>query len=344
MPAERIHRLLRLITLLQRDEPNTTESLMSDLGVSRRTLFRDLQILEASGVPYRHDRDQGYRLDRNFYLPPINLTVPETLGLMMLGKYAASQLDRPLARSALSAIYKLIATTPDPIRQACTELMANVSFAPDVRPEGDKETRFHTLLQRCIDQGRSCRFVYQCPVEDQALHAMLDPYLLHFVNRAWYVLGYVDVYDEVRMLKLVRFVELEPTDERFDKPENYRASDKLGNAWRLIPEGKEHQIVLVFSAKVATNVSEVRWHPSQKQEILDDGRCVMRFTIDGLNEIAWWVCGYADQVQVIKPPELRDRVAQMHRAAAKQYEAQPPLEIVTVVKRPAALAEDAKKH
>ncbi len=336
MPAERIQRLLRLITLLQRDEPNTTESLMRELGVSRRTLFRDLQTLEKAGVPHHHDRARGYRIDRAFYLPPINLTVPETLGLMLLGKSAVTQRDRPMVGAALSAIYKLIASVPNPIREACTDLMSNVSIAPDAQPIGDKEMQYHTLLQRCIDQCRSCRIVYQGPTDPDGLHAVMDPYLLHFVNRAWYVFGYTDVHDEVRMFKLARFSELEDTEDSFDPPENYRAEDKLGSAWRLIPEGREYKVVLEFTPKVATNVSEVRWHASQTHEILEDGRCRMTFTVDGIGEIAWWVCGYADQVTVIKPPALRDRIEQMHRAAAEQYAAEDVPEFVTLVVKPKA--------
>jgi predicted DNA-binding transcriptional regulator YafY len=334
MGVTRVHRLLRLITVLQRDEPNTTAGLMRELGVSRRTLFRDLQMLQEAGVPYQHDRAQGYRIDKGVYLPPINLTVPETLGLMLLGKSAATQRDRPMVAPALSAIYKLIATIPDPIREACGELMTHVSVAADPVTLGDQETRYHTLLQRCIDQGTTCRIVYQSPAEDDGLHAMLCPYALHFVNRAWYVLGYTDAHDEVRMLKLVRFIEIQPTDETFDKPENFRVEDKLGSAWRLIPEGREYRIVLEFSKKVATNVSEVLWHNSQKHETLPDGRCRMTFTVDGINEIAWWLCGYGDQVVVVKPPELRDRVEAMLRSALKQYEAKVPVEVVTPRKRP----------
>lgn len=320
MGVERVHRLLRLITVLQRDEPNTTTGLMRELGVSRRTFFRDLKLLQEAGVPYQHDRAQGYRIDKSFYLPPINLTVTETLGLMLLGKSAATQRGRPMAAPALSAIYKLIATIPDPIREACNELMANVSVAPDAAPIGDRESRYHTVLQRCIDQGRTCRIVYQSPTEDDNLHARLNPYTLHFVNRAWYVLGYTDIHDEVRMLKLVRFRELDPTDEPFDRPKNFRIQDKLGAAWRLIPEGREYKIVLEFSKKVATNVSEVLWHKSQKHQVLKDGRCKMTFTIDGINEIAWWLCGYGDQVVVKQPKALRERVRQMHEAAIENYE------------------------
>ena len=329
MPAERIQRLLRLIAVLQRDEPNTTESLMKDLDVSRRTLFRDLHALEEAGFPYSHERSFGYRLDKRFHLPPINLTVPETLGLMMFAKAAIAQRERPMVGSALSAIYKLISTVPIPIRDVCQDLMSNVSVAPDAQPIGDKEMRYHMLLQRAIDEGRSCRVVYRSPVEQDDTHAVLNPYLLHFVNRAWYVLGYTDVHDDVRMFKLTRISELEITDEAFERPKNFKAEDKLGSAWRMIPEGKEYEVVLEFSKKVATNVSEVRWHVSQEHELLKDGRCRMRFKVDGLSEIAWWVCGYADQVLVLKPPELRDKVEQMHRNAMRRYQDRGSPEVVT---------------
>jgi predicted DNA-binding transcriptional regulator YafY len=336
MGVGRVHRLLRLITVLQRDEPNTTAGLMRELGVSRRTFFRDLKLLDEAGVPYRHDRAQGYRIDKSFYLPPINLTVPETLGLMMLGKSAAADRDRPMVAPALSAIYKLIATIPDPIREACSDLMANVSIAPDVNPIGNMESRCHTTLQRCIDQGRTCRIVYQSPEDEDELHAMFNPYTLHFVNRAWYVMGYTDVHDEVRMLKLVRFIEVQVTDEPFDRPENFHVEDKLGAAWRLIPEGKEYNVAVVFTKKVATNVSEVLWHKSQKHKILDDGQCEVTFTIDGIGEIAWWLCGYGDQVQIKQPAELRDRVKTILRSALKQYESRQPLSTITLGHKPKA--------
>jgi len=309
---------------------------MRKLEVSRRTLFRDLKLLDEAGVPYRYDRGLGYQIDKNFYLPPINLTVPEAIGLMMLGKTAATQHDRPTVGAAMSAIYKLVSTIPDPVRQVCNDMMANISVAPDAHLIGDTETRYHALLQRCTDESRTCRVVYKSPVEDDPLHILINPYALHFVNRAWYVLGYTDVHDEVRVLKLTRFIELEMTDEHFDKPGNFRIEHKLGKAWRLIPEGREYKIVLEFTQKVATNVSEVLWHPSQTNLILDDGRCEMTFTVDGINEIAWWVCGYGDQVVVKEPTELRERVLQMHQAAAKQYESKQPPAVVTFDLKPKA--------
>src|SRR5690348_16859237 len=119
----RVHRLLRLITLLQSGRTLSVGDLVLELGVSRRTLFRDLNMLEMAGVPYYHDGDAGYRIAQSFFLPPVNLTVPETLGLLALGKAAAAQRGKPLMGGALSAISKLTATMPAPILAACNGVM-----------------------------------------------------------------------------------------------------------------------------------------------------------------------------------------------------------------------------
>ncbi|MEM6854913.1 MAG: HTH domain-containing protein, partial [Planctomycetota bacterium] len=88
MGISRVHRLIRLITLLQSQQAPSADELTLDLGISRRTLFRDLKLLEAAGVPYYHERGKGYRIQQSFFLPPIQLTVAETMGLMILAKSA----------------------------------------------------------------------------------------------------------------------------------------------------------------------------------------------------------------------------------------------------------------
>jgi proteasome accessory factor B len=320
MGVSRVHRLLRLITLLQSPRARTAAELMRELEISRRTLFRDLNMLELAGVPYYHEAQLGYRIKKSFFLPPISLTVTETLGLMMLGKSAAGQRQRPLTGQALSAIYKLLSTVPEPIRSACGEMMANVSISSGAQLDGDVEAKHYPVLQQCVDEARVCRMRYHSPAEPGAMEVLLRPYALHFAARAWYVMGATDQHREVRLFKLLRIETLQLTSEIFARPKNFSVARKLGNAWQLIPEGKEHQVELIFSARVARNVSEVRWHPTQKHKMLADGRCRMTFTVDGLNEIAWWICGYADQVVVQQPAPLRERVRTMLGSALAHYE------------------------
>ena len=61
MKASRLYRVLRLVTILQGGTLMSAVELAKELGVSRRTLFRDLHLLEAAGVPYEHQVGHGYR-------------------------------------------------------------------------------------------------------------------------------------------------------------------------------------------------------------------------------------------------------------------------------------------
>ncbi|MEM8783682.1 MAG: transcriptional regulator, partial [Planctomycetota bacterium] len=298
MSQPRVHRLVRLLTLLQSSPAPDVHVLQEELGVSRRTLFRDLKLLKDSGIPvYHHDEKGGYQVQRRFFLPPINLDHREVMGLLLLARVAAAERGRPLTNDALSAVRKLTASLPAPIREACGDLIDTVEVAAERLPtDADAESRWYGQLQTAIDASRVCRIDYAPAGDGEPLVTEFHPYVLHFVNRAWYVLGYSKRHDEVRMLKLVRFVSIELDAETFDRP-SYRAIQKLGNAWQLIPGGQEHDIELVFTPRVAMNVQEVRWHKSQRDERQADGSLRMWFRVDGLDEIAWWLCGYADQVR-----------------------------------------------
>ena len=85
MSISRIYRLLRLITLLQGGRTYTARELARELEVSRRTIFRDLNMLELAHIPYYYDPKRGgYKINRHFFLPPINLTLSEALAVLML--------------------------------------------------------------------------------------------------------------------------------------------------------------------------------------------------------------------------------------------------------------------
>jgi len=317
---DRVHRILRLIVLLQSQQGYGSRELMEQLGVSRRTLFRDLNMLELAGIPYHHEKGKGYRINQDFFLQPINLSAAETMGLMLMAKTTAARKNTPFGKAAISAVTKLIAMVPEDIRQTCQDLLSHVSVDHGAQLEQDeKEANHYIHLQQCIDEGRCCRITYRAPSDPEPQVMRLEAYAMHFASRAWYVIGYCDIHQEVRLLKLGRIVQIEMLERLFVRPTNFTVQDKIGKAWQLIPEGTIYDVELEFSARVASNVVETRWHASQKHRMLPNGRCRVTYEVDGLNEISWWICGYADQVEVISPPQLRQRVKQMLSRACQQY-------------------------
>ncbi len=297
--------------------------LAAELGVSRRTLFRDLNTLGAAGIPYEHESGRGYRIAPSFFLPPVNLKVSEAMGLMILARSAQATPDQPMTAPAAEAVAKLMATMPPGIRQVCQEMMGRVSINPGARARVNDDASHYTLLQQAIDQQRVVKMTYASLFDEQTIRLNLRPYHLHYSVRAWYVIGHSAMHRQVRVFKLARITQATLTDRFFRMTQPFDVDKHFGKAWSMIPEGKVHRVELEFTAKVGRNVAEVRWHPSQQHEWLDDGRCRVRFEVDGLGEISWWLLGYGDQVKVLRPAALRERLRQTYRAALGRYDSKP---------------------
>ena len=320
MSTGRIHRLLQLITELQSGTNKTAADLADQLGVSRRTLFRDLATLKEAGVPYYHESESGYRIDPSFFLPPVNLKVTEAMGLMLMGKAATPHKDQPFYRPAIEAINKMACLLPAKYRDVTIDMLEHVSVSPGVRhAETGDQNRFG-VLQRAIEEGHVCRMRYHSLFDRADIDVVVEPYHLHHAVRAWYLIGRDQEKGEIRIYKLARIIDLELTGRRFEMNGVFDVERFLGNAWSLIAGEGTWEVRLEFAPKVGENVSEVLWHKSQRHELLEDGRCLVEFTVDGLDEIAWWLLGYGDQVRVLEPVELREKLRDVYRRALEQME------------------------
>jgi proteasome accessory factor B len=121
------------------------------------------------------------------------------------------------------------------------------------------------------------------------------------------------MHDSIRTFKISRIIKLEILEKCFVDEEKFDLSEYIGRAWSMIPEGKIYRVKLQFLPKVARNVTEVRWHSTQQVEHNPDGSATVEFRVDGLGEIYWWLLGYGDQVRILAPKTLRDKIL----AAAK---------------------------
>ena len=77
------------------------------------------------------------------------------------------------------------------------------------------------------------------------------------------------------------------------------------------PEGRLYNIKLRFSPQVAQTVAQIQWHRTQTVTKNNDGSAIIEFRVDGLGEITWWILSYGDQVQVLAPKILREKIARI---------------------------------
>jgi proteasome accessory factor B len=308
MDISRLHRVLKIITLLQTRRYYSVKDLADELEVSTRTVYRDLNMLELAGVPFYYDRSrQGYVIHQTYWLPPINLDLEEALSLIVLAAGSESESRVPLMRKACNAARKIESQLPLTIRAAVGQATAGLAIrrSPVARHEGLEG--IHQMVREAVVRRHVLRGKYISFNEKKQIDVTMEPYWLVFQERAWYVIGRCCRNDDIRTFKLGRFVELHELAETFKAPaltlEKY-----LGNAWRFMPEGRQYDVSLRFSRLVAPNVAEVQWHRTQKLTWEDEGTLLFDVRVDGLGEIYWWILGYGDQVEVLKPKALRERI------------------------------------
>lgn len=323
-------RLFRIVTMIQGSKHWTPAAIAEQLGTSGRTVYRDLERLRDGGVPVDfHDGDdgpRGYRIPPGFFLPPLELSMDEACALALLAERVAGTEQLPLTRPAALAMQKLRSVLPAALREVLDEIMPRVTMHL-AASEGDGIDDVWSIASRAIADGHALRCEYDSNGSRTRERVKcepfrFDPYELYFGQRAWYVVGLHHRHGEVRTLKLSRFNRIEPSDQSYAIPDDFSLQQYLGQAWRMIrkPNDKRHHIRIHFDAKVAETVEETNWHATQKLHARhDDGAVTFDFEIDGLDEIAYWVLGYGPHCEVLHPPELREKVADMLNQAARRY-------------------------
>jgi len=323
MSVSRIYRLLRLITMLQSGRSYTAGELAQELEVSRRTVFRDLNMLEMARIPYYFDPERrGYKISQHFFLPPVNLTITEALAMLILSSRMKSSRQLPLLSQGARAAAKVESILPSRIREHLGNVVERVgmSLGQVSRHEGTEDV--FDQLTAAIASRKVCRLIYISFHEHKQIATTIRPLRLVFLGRAWYLLAYSASHRQTRIFKLGRIRKLAVTKRTFDKPRDVDLEKHFGDAWCMIPEGKRYDIHLHFEPKVAGNVAEVQWHHTQRVEWNPDGSLEFHAQVDGLGEISWWILGYGDQVEVLAPAALKKRIRQTAAAMLAKYDRQ----------------------
>ncbi len=118
-------RSARLLALMQalrrRRRPVAASVLATELGVSLRTVYRDIATLVAEGAPIAGEAGIGYVLRPGFFLPPLMFDEEETDALILGLRLAAMRGDPDLAEAAENALAKIATVLPSPRQEAAAE-------------------------------------------------------------------------------------------------------------------------------------------------------------------------------------------------------------------------------
>jgi predicted DNA-binding transcriptional regulator YafY len=219
--SSRLHRLEQLKGLLKAHEHVTAAELSAELGVSLRTLNRDLEILRDSGVPIDSDRGRGggLRLQRNWTLGRLHLSPEEAIDLL-LSIAIAERMNSPLLLQQLAPIKrKIVAAFSESYQPKIRSLRQRIlvgspaskqviaSFSPPLRKAltGVTEAFFNT---RCI----AIEYVDQ---NGTTTLRDVEPQFLYLSVPVWYLLAWDRLRSAVRCFRIDRIKSVTPLETKF---------------------------------------------------------------------------------------------------------------------------------
>jgi len=207
----RADRLFQLVRLLRVRGFATGQELADELGVSKRTVYRDIRDLEHSGVPIRGEAGVGYRLERGFELPPLTFNEAEIEALVLGARIVGAWGDDQLAEAAQTALQRLEAVLPEPLRRV---VASSALFAPDFHRRPELVDGL-PLIRKAIGEQRRLRFGYT-RADGASSARTVRPFGLYFWGKAWTVAGWCETRGDYRSFRPDRMTHVEMLEGRFD--------------------------------------------------------------------------------------------------------------------------------
>ena len=195
-------RLFQIVTLLRgRRRAITAQRLAEMLEISVRTLYRDIQALQLSGVPIEGEAGVGYCLRRDYELPPLMFTADEMLALLLGADMVRAFTDPELASAARQVHDKIRAILPEKLLRRSEQLPYTV---PTLGQQTEDATT-HLLLRKACERRQWVTLRYR-DVEGQVSERSICPLALVGWRHGWTLLAWCALRDDYRNFRLDRIV------------------------------------------------------------------------------------------------------------------------------------------
>jgi predicted DNA-binding transcriptional regulator YafY len=203
--------------------------LAEELGISLRTLYRDIETLKAQGASIDGEAGVGYVLRPGFMLPPLMLTEEEIEALVLGSRWVSERADGPLGKAARNLLAKIGAVLPDDLKQGIDT--SGLLIGPGAPlAAGDAEL---AAIRRAIRSEHMIEIAY-ADERGIATERTIWPVALAFYDRVRVVVAWCEYRVGYRHFRTDRITALEMTSRRY--PRRRAALLKEWRTVRGIPE------------------------------------------------------------------------------------------------------------
>lgn len=304
-------RLFDLVEELQGRGVRTSADLAHRLGVSERTVRRDIGRLIELELPVETQpgRNGGVSLPAGALLPAVRFTDDELLALVTGLKAVASDSDETLERAANRALERLETVLSPETRgrvRALQDAFAPGFLTPDHSVAAPSQ---HVIaLAEAIHKGD--RLIMSYNNGQQVTERKVDPYGLAKLG-PWYVVAYCHLRQDLRTFRVDRIRRMATTDESFERPQGFDAYRYVSDAIAMAPGHGD----LVCRAMLDTDLQTASRRLAFSTVLLEPAENAVRLTVrtdrHGLEWVVHQLLRLRCDVRIEGPDELKVAAARV---------------------------------
>jgi predicted DNA-binding transcriptional regulator YafY len=209
----RSERLFDLLDILRRKRfPVSGKVLAAELGISLRSLYRDIATLQAMGAHVEGEPGVGYVLRPGFLLPPLSFPVEELEALVLGARWVSERGDETLRKHAKGALARISAVLPVEMRD--TMEATPLLVGPGVPIEtGEVDP---VLLRKAIRTEQKLAIVYRDGASSLT-ERVIWPFAFAFFEQVRLLLGWCELRGDYRSFRADRLVRAELIATRYPR-------------------------------------------------------------------------------------------------------------------------------
>jgi predicted DNA-binding transcriptional regulator YafY len=209
----RAERLLDLIQILRRyRQPVSGQQLADELGISIRTLYRDIATLQGQGAAIDGEAGLGYILRPGFMLPPLMFSEEEIEALVLGSRWVARRSDARLGAAARNALAKITAVLPEELRDDADNSALLVGPGEPLSA-GENEL---PAIRQAIRSERKISITYRDDKQRETKRTIW-PFALGYFDRVRIVAAWCELRRSVRHFRADRILALEVSEVRYPR-------------------------------------------------------------------------------------------------------------------------------
>jgi proteasome accessory factor B len=325
LPLVRQWVLLR--TLCSRRYGVTIREMVQELGVSEKTIRRDLETFQAAAFPLKETVGEfgrkTWHIDAGKGEPGLCFAYDEAIALHLGRRFLEPLAGTVFWEAAQRAFKKIRATSgADALKyidQFGTMFHQTMVGAADYT----KKAELIDELMVGIEDRRAVFITYQSLQATEPVTYDIYPYGLIYHRGSLYLVGWSPQREEICHWKVSRIEDAEVTQVPFQRPDDFNLEQHLAKSFGVYHGDGNVKIKVQFASAVARYVSESNWHDSQKLTPQKDGSVLAEFQLSDTEEIKRWIMSFGQHAVVVEPESLRNDVVGELNSLLAAYNQEP---------------------